>query len=458
VLFQARLMDVASGRVLRSFPPVGSPIESAVAALEALREQIAAGLSPLVDTLNRGNPVDPDLVPPPTLAAYREFVAGLRGRFDDWGTEAEHYRRAARLDSAFVAPLIQLAFRATSYDECLVTDSVGAVLEPLRDQLSMWNRLTIDLLRARCRGEMDRAVQLLERRYRAYPRSMSARAQYAWALQRSNQPRAARAMLLRLDPERDVGWEVSPKEVWPKYWWYMAASWHMQGDYRTELGITDRWRDSSAAAWQVVRGRALAALGREREAMELFDWMARASVDSVARHQMTIATELWAHGQPRPAGAMAESILVRLELGPQVDPERAASIAWANRLLGRKERERDALARIVRGEADSLRKLEAEARIAVLLADTARAERIDGILAEESSQPLRSPWVRGSQILARAHIAAGFGRREQAVALLQEASARGMLDLGSSHAFHTDLLLAPLRGYPPFDALLKPVN
>ena len=33
-----------------------------------------------------------------------------------------------------------------------------------------------------------------------------------------------------------------------------------------------------------------------------------------------------------------------------------------------------------------------------------------------------------------------------------------MLDLGSSHAFHADLLLAPLRGYPPFDALLKPDN
>jgi hypothetical protein len=31
-----------------------------------------------------------------------------------------------------------------------------------------------------------------------------------------------------------------------------------------------------------------------------------------------------------------------------------------------------------------------------------------------------------------------------------------MLELGSSHVFHLDLLLAPLRGYPPFDALLEP--
>jgi hypothetical protein len=33
-----------------------------------------------------------------------------------------------------------------------------------------------------------------------------------------------------------------------------------------------------------------------------------------------------------------------------------------------------------------------------------------------------------------------------------------MLYFGASHAFHTDRLLAPLRGYPAFDALLEPDN
>ena len=49
VLFQAGIMDVASGRVLRSFDPVGAPVEQATAALEVLRERIARGLSPLVN-------------------------------------------------------------------------------------------------------------------------------------------------------------------------------------------------------------------------------------------------------------------------------------------------------------------------------------------------------------------------------------------------------------------------
>jgi DNA-binding SARP family transcriptional activator len=453
VLFQAGIIDVASGRVLRSLEPVGTSLETPTAALEALREAIAAGLSPLVNADYRGWPVDPDLVVPPNFAAYREFVAALRqGTYGNSEAEVEHLRRAARLDSTFVAPLVQLAFLATWRDDCGLTDSIGGVLDARMKELTGWDRLTVELLQARCRGEMATAVQLLEQRYRAYPHSTAARVQYAWSLQRSNHPRAARTMLRRMDPVDSLYGGSRG------YWWYMAASRHMLGEYGAELDITDRWRDSASERWQVVRGRALAGLGREREVMELFRRMAGAAVDSVAKRQLTIATELSVHGHPGAAAVVAESVLTRLEDGASPGSQRAENIAWANRLLGRPEAERDALEGIVRADTDTLTKLRAAARVAVVLADTAAAERIDGILAEESAVPLRDPWVRGAQILARAHIAAGLGRREQAVDLLQEARARGMIDLGSSHAFHIDLLLAPLRGYPPFEALLEPDN
>jgi DNA-binding SARP family transcriptional activator len=453
VLFQAGIIDVASGRVLKSLEPVGTSLATPTAALEGLRAGIAAGLSPLVNAFYLGFPVDPELVVPPSFAAYREFVAALKeGASGEPEAEMEHLRRAARLDSTFVAPLVQLAFLATWSDDCALTDSIGGVLDARMDELTEWDRLTIELLRARCRGEMATAVQLLERRHRAYPNSMSAQVQYAWALQRSNQPRAARAMLGRMDPEDSL------HGAWRRYWWYMAASRHMPGEYDAELDITDRWRDSTSEEWRVARGRALAGLGRERDVMGLLRSTAGVPVDRVAERQLTIATELSVHGHPGAAVAVAESVLSRVEPGPDIGPEEARNIAWANRLLGRKEAERGALERIVRADADTLTKLQAAARIAVLLADTAAAERIDGILAVESDVPLRSPWVRGAQIITRAHIAAGFGRRQRAVDLLQEARTRGMLDLGSSHAFHVDLLLAPLRGYPPFEALLQPDN
>ena len=437
VLFQAGVIEVATGRIIRSFAPVGSPIDRPTSALEALRERIAVGLSGLVNPLHGGNPVDPDQDPPPSLPAYREFVAGLKA---DREASAEHYRRAAGLDSTFVPPLIQLAFNAIGNGECSTTDSIGAVLDRRRDQLTAWNRITIDLLRARCRDDRAKEVHLFEQRYKAYPRSLLAKGTYAALLHHSNQPREARDILLTFAP-------LKGHEAW--YWGLMADCWHMLDGYRTELEITERWRDSTSGDWQVVRGRALAALGRDGEVTRLLRSTPGAS------EQMAIATELAAHGHARKAMTVAESTLARLEIGAIADSG-LQNIAWANRLLGRAKAEQDALERILESDADTLTKLEAEARLVVLLADTARAGRIDGVLAEQSAQPLMRPWIRGRQILTRAHIAAGFGRREHAVALLRDAAARGTLFGGASLVFHDDPLLAPLRGYPPFDALLKP--
>jgi DNA-binding SARP family transcriptional activator len=460
VLFQAEVADVASGRVLMSFEPVGAPVEQATLALDALRQRLAGRLSPLVNALNRGNSIDPDLALPRNLAAYREFLAGLNGMRagEDWDVQSEHYRRAARLDSTFVAPLIQLAELAMWNDQCSVVDSVARALEPRRGQLGQWNRLTLAGVRARCEGRSADAVGLMQQRYSAYPKSASARARYAQALQYSNQPRASRDILLAMDPEHDLGWWDSPAGVWPRYWVRLAGTWHMVGGYHEELSITQRWVDSTDPDWQVVRGRALAALGREREVLALVNGMGSRSVDSVAGATLDIADELAAHGHPAAARAVAERTLARFERIPDTAWSRADHVARAERLLGRDAEERAALERVVRSDADTVRRLEAAGRIAVLLGDTGRAARVDGSLADLSNLPLENPLARSQQILARAHIAAGLGRREPAVALLREVSARGMIHLGPSHAFHADPLLAGLRGYPPFDALLVPDN
>jgi hypothetical protein len=261
-----------------------------------------------------------------------------------------------------------------------------------------------------------------------------------------------------MDPERDLGWWNSPATAWPVYWLRLAGTWHMVGGYREELEITDRWADSTDPDWQVIRGRALAALGRERDVLALVNDMAGRSVDSVAGTALTIAGELAAHGHPAAARAVAESTLARFERAPDSAWSRADNVARADRLLCHAAEERAALERVARSDADTVLKLEAAGRIAVMLNDTARVARIDGSLANLSNEPLENPLVRGQQILTRAHLAAGLGRPEQAAALLREVAARGMILLGPSHAFHADPLLAGLRGYPPFDALLVPDN
>jgi hypothetical protein len=264
--------------------------------------------------------------------------------------------------------------------------------------------------------------------------------------------------MLSMDPERDLMWQSSPSEVWPRYWRRLAKTWHMTGEYESELAITDRWRDSADWDWWSIRVRALAALGREQEVMELL-----ARVDSVleafATDWLKVAEELSAHGHPRTATVIADSVLARLEVEPDTGWV-PGLLAEAYRLLGRAEHERNVLERIARTEFDTLEGLEVRARLAVLSADTVQAERLDSGLAEWSSRPLMTPWRRGSLIFARARIAAGLGRREQAVALLSRVSHQEQGDRasGSSHEYHASPLLAPLRGYPPFEALLKPDN
>jgi hypothetical protein len=169
-------------------------------------------------------------------------MAGLRlRRFDDWEAEAEHYRRAARLDSTFAAPLIQLAHLAWLSDDCKITDSVGAVLEPRRELLNTWNRTTMYAMRAFCEGDVEEGVSRLGQRYHAYPRSASAQVHYAWVLLGSNHQRAAVRILVRLDPERDLGWWDTPAEVWPRYWERLAGARHALREYSAELDVTDRW-------------------------------------------------------------------------------------------------------------------------------------------------------------------------------------------------------------------------
>ena len=118
------------------------------------------------------------------------------------------------------------------------------------------------------------------------------------------------------------------------------------GGYRAELEITERWRDSTSPEWQVARGRALAALGREREVTALLKGSTTSPIGSVASRQLTIATELAVHGHPRAARALAESIWPgsRRILRPR--RLGAEEIAWANRLLGRSDHEQAALERI----------------------------------------------------------------------------------------------------------------
>ncbi len=81
-----------------------------------------------------------------------------------------------------------------------------------------------------------------------------------------------------------------------------------------------------------------------------------------------------------------------------------------------------------------------------------RGGRAEALRVSEKLRRLERPYLLGKNTLMRARIAAWLGEKDQAVDLLRTAFAEGLMhDIGP----HRDMDLASLRGYPPFEELVK---
>ena len=85
--------------------------------------------------------------------------------------------------------------------------------------------------------------------------------------------------------------------------------------------------------------------------------------------------------------------------------------------------------------------------IAARMGDSASAMKQAAALSRLASEP------DGIVELARAQLAAVLGQRERAVELLRDAFARG---LSMSTALHRQMDFESLRGFAPFDELMRP--
>ncbi len=72
----------------------------------------------------------------------------------------------------------------------------------------------------------------------------------------------------------------------------------------------------------------------------------------------------------------------------------------------------------------------------------------------EKLRSLKGPYLYGEHTRWRASIAAQLGNRDEAVGLLREAFAQGQRY--DDPWLHLTPTLDPLRGYPPFEELVRP--
>lgn len=450
--FAANIVDERSGKLLRTFEPVrGDPLEPRPA-LTILRDRIMAVVA---------EAVDPRLAAsasiarrPPRYDAYTEFITGVGIWYDGRnGRDAlPHFKRAAVLDSTFALPLIWAAWVHQTFGQCDSTEAISGRLAALN--LSRLERLQIDRQMARCRGDLPAAYRLAHTLTDARPRSEVWQEQLARDALNFDRPREAVEILERLHPDRGA------LRGRASYYNWLTNARHLLGQHGQELEVARRNRarfPGNLAAWRTELV-ALAALGRGLAVNGRLDEIGALSPDPIRKKSTVmreIALDIAAHGDRTAARVALARTLAWHAMQPAA--EKATE-------YNRFER---AQAYYAAGHPDSARTIAEELAgahpqneqytglLGVLAAE--RGDRAAAAGIAERLVGLERQYGRGQATYWRACIAAKLGRRDEAVELLRRALAEGYVFNGLFFlSAHLEPSFATLRGYEPFEELLRP--
>lgn len=468
LFFSARILDGASGRLLRAVDPIGGGTADPLPAIEELRQRAATALVTMVDPFARN--FSSPASRPPLYAAYQEFVTAhelyWRGAFR---AAMPHFRRAAELDPDFLTGTLWLGVGAVGNGRCDVVDSIAGVLAPFSARLSQDERQQLGTILARCRNDWDEVLRLQRARAERLPSSSLGPWAAAVAARRANRPAEAITLLQRIDPAGNMSWLRDGGA--PFYWREITAAQHMAGDHAAEQRAAAAWSRSApprlAAAYVLARSHA--GLGRANAAIEALAGVEHLTPDpalvsgEIAGRSdpaiigvpgwvlYQIATELLAHGRPEAAHRTAERAVAwfAARSAGGTPPEHTLMHAQALELLGHHD---EAVALLAPLLAQDSANIEVRGALGVLAArrgDTRAAADADRWLADA---PYAYPL--GAAILQRARIAAVLGHHEQALTLLESLPHR--LHPMDFLFFHSDPALADIRAHERFRSFVQP--
>ena len=435
--FQAQLIDARGGRLLSSVAPARGPMDAPAEAVDSLRHGVVRTLAVALEpTLAATGAV----TRPPTLEAYREYLEGLRTfrRIPQRMREALRYLyRAIELDSAFIAPRFYIVLAHLNLGEPAAADSNARLLNAERPRLTELQRNSLDWYLAALRGDQMAALE-----------ATRARGGLDVGVQalKANRPEEAIEALTQ-------GEDVSGYYF---QWLALTEAYHVLGEFRKELGEARKARAAHPERLRVLDAelRALAALGRIRDVERGLDASLLLPLEegiTPASVMMGAAAELRAHGSHDVsldvANRAIEWLLSRPGEGLQSGAHRLdLAVAYYQG-----ERWEEARASFRELASETPHHLDVQGFLGSLAARS--GSRDEAARISERLDELTNPYDLGAVSLRQARIASLLGERERAIVLLRDAFARG---LPFSVFLHRDMDLEPLRGYPPFEELVKP--
>ena len=472
LLFQASILDVSTGRILRAVGPVVASIRAPVAALDDLRSRVMSAIAFAVDAHATQ---DLDHAELPAFDAYRDYVDAWDAYWHSDNPRAQAlFLRAATRAPAFIAAQLGAATVAANSNDCPLVDSLAHVLEPSAADLTskplpQHDRLSLQIAEARCRGRNDEMLRLTLERADLEPGNAAAQMSAAAAALWANRPQRTLKLLARVDPATDLAWSTDTTHF--AYWGAVAEALHLLGDHRSELAAADRLPPGAPLDGIWLRASALAAMSRGPEALTLLDSSLSLPIETVSdiglapytdgrpQYTMTpawvanwVSRELAVHGDTATARQAAMRAVAWYRSRPaseRATPEERLVNAWSLEMLGEYP-EAEAIARQLVAEDSTNVDFRGElAAVAAERGDGALADSLDRWLV---AQPVsRVSW---SASVYRARLAALQRRPDDAVARTRDA-----IDEGAwPRWFHEEPAIAALQYRPDLAALLAPKN
>jgi TolB-like protein/tetratricopeptide (TPR) repeat protein len=441
VRFDVELVDAESGDLLRSPDPVSGNVDSLAGVVGVLAERVTAAAMGVLSP-----DVSPDLSEwssPPSLEAFEGLRSTqdmfCRSRWRDVIDLAQPYLQEA---PDFAPLLLFVSISLANLSRNREADSVLALLEPLRGQLTNEERLLADWVQSIRRGDWTMQTRAVEELFRMQPRLYG----YHAALTALRMNRFADALERLLAHDLDT---PCYRRWWP-WWRETALAYHMLGRYQEGLEVAREGlkRFPNVRPLIYYEGIALAGLGRLDAVDSLLDVVESLPPQpgySPGAQMAYIGLEFRVLGQRDAYDALMDRALAWFAQQPASELRLHRGIVFRYA-----ERWSDAdtlLAALIVEEPDNV---DAQWHRGVALAHLGRLE--EAMEIDSWLQQLHRPYPRHAHTRARATIAAALGDRERALRLLRQAYQEGM----RLHVMHRrDPEWEVLRDYRPYEEFVR---
>jgi eukaryotic-like serine/threonine-protein kinase len=443
LVLQAQVTDVKRNKVVATLDPISGPASDPVAIVTSLGDRLLGALGGRqIAILPQGNHA-------PKNAAYQEFARGFE-RFavytDNLGSRP-FFERAIALDSTYVRAYQLLARQYLNAGEFDRADSMGRRIERLPGGLNAVERFTLDYMNAELRGDVPGLLRSQQQLVAldSSPLALALAGEAAIYLLR---PELAVPALERAVPAFDlVGGGAASRQAY-----LLGEAYHEAGDHAAELRTLAAHRAffPDVGLFRLLELRAYAGQRDKSSALALADSMLLATSDSAGillTRMTTGAQEFRAHGDTATASRLLSLTRAWLATHPdaRASPRRQLAAGVLFLMSGLPD---SAIAHLTPAAHD-LKRIDASGQLA--LAQAARGDRAHALASADSIGAITRPWLFGNHTFWRAAIVGALGDRDQAMQLLAQSHREGQY----MDTWHYSPALAALRGYGPFDALVR---